>query len=241
VIGFPSLTGDMVSVVVRGNFNPAIFSPAWLLHQGLVGSAEFEASTVQVISGHVASFETGWLQVVVTADSLQLLTNDADEFERVRDAVVGVLRALEHTPISQLGLNRQVRFVMGSAEEWHTVGDRIMPKDIWKGVLEYPGLQDATIWGIRPDDHAGRVQVQVQPVVGVQLGVQVAYNDHYDLTTVEKRPGNRESVQYDVSAGTLEFTAKKIPIAVGVLTENWTDFMRRTDIVIRRIYTLPEA
>ena len=42
---------DGVSVVVKGLFNAAIFSPAWLLAEGLIGKSEYGEADVELITG----------------------------------------------------------------------------------------------------------------------------------------------------------------------------------------------
>src|SRR5512144_394929 len=49
-----------------------------------------------LVTREFASFTVGWLTCQVTPDALQLTTVVPEEFERVRDAAVGILNTLSH-------------------------------------------------------------------------------------------------------------------------------------------------
>ncbi len=219
----PELVLDGVDIVLRGRFNPSIFSPAWLLSQGIIGPAEYAAADVDFITRDVAVFKVGWLGCQTTPDALQLSTTEVDEFERARDAAQSVLRALPHTPVSALGINRAVHFAADSLEQWHAVGDRVVPKDIWNDSLVAPGTRSVTLWGARPDQYTGRVQVQVEPSFRVPRAVYVSINDHYQLTYSEHGPDARSrdvawqvTMEDDVEPG-----PEKLEVAHEVLSGSW--------------------
>ena len=238
-MALPEFAADVVSVVVKGAFNPAIFSPAWLLLQGLIGATEHAASETEIISRDVTVFTSKWLQCQVTRDSLQVSTDDPTEFERTRDAAVGILRALEHTPIMLMGINRKITFTMGSARKWHTIGDTLAPKKAWDGILGLVGLSNLSVQGVRPDRYDGRIVVQVVPLIQPEWGVLVAHNEHFALATVDAQPTSRDVPfgQPDIAA---ELTAAKIPVAIQILTEQWEPSMKRAISVVERVAQLGE-
>ncbi|WP_157575090.1 hypothetical protein [Jiangella muralis] len=237
----PKIALEGASVVVRGQFNPAMFSPAWFLMNGLVGKAEYEAADVEAIVAPVASFRLDWLQVNVQAEMFQVLTDKTDAYESLRDVAVGALGALPGTPISQLGINRQVHLVTENAHEWHAVGDALIRNDVWEGVLTLPGLADVTTWSVRPDKYAGRIQVQVQPSSKVEFGVYIAYNDHYDLTIVESQPQSRDEFGTRPNAGTGTLSAEKVSVAVEILSGEWAECMKRAGQVVERVAAQKEG
>ena len=93
---------ESVTVVIKGSFNPAIFSPLWLRNQGLIGSPEMSEQDIDIISRDIAIFRAGWLSVQVAGDGLQFSTSNMEEAERLRDVAIGALRRLEHLPLQQL-------------------------------------------------------------------------------------------------------------------------------------------
>lgn len=218
---------EAVTVVVRGNFNPSIFSPAWLLYQGLIGNDEFENETVEGINSAVASFSTGWLTCLITRDRMQFVTAEPEEFERVRDLAVGVLQALPHTPVAALGINRETHFQVSDVEVWHSIGDRLAPKEFWTS-LNLPGMRSISIEGSRKDLYAGQVIVQTEPSVQVRNGIYVAHNDHYDLKKLRSALMSRNDFGVPNEAATLaDASETKLAMAVEVLNDRWEDSMHR--------------
>jgi len=229
---------DGVSVVVKGLFNPAIFSPAWLLSQDLIGSSEYTEAQVDIISRDLAVFRAAWLSCQVTPDAMQISTNDPDEFERARDVAAGVLGVLHHTPIAAMGINREVHLLVPSASRWHGIGDILAPKAAWESALIMPGMRSVTMWGIRPDSYAGRVQVQVEPSLRMPRAVYVAHNDHYILARVDSQPTSREAPWYLEPELDLEPTADKLEVALSILADDWHSSLERANEVVSLIAKL---
>ena len=104
----------------------------------------------------------------------------------VRDIVLGTFFLLEHTPVSALGLNRQMHFSLGSEEDWHRVGDRLAPKEGWSGVLEgRPGMRALLITTQRGDEQGSIVGVRVEPSAQIKHGVFFELNEHYPAPKIE--------------------------------------------------------
>jgi hypothetical protein len=236
-MSFPALVDDSASIVIKGTFNPSIFSPAWLLAQDLVGKAEYAKAKIEAILPELAIFETGWLRCQVTHQDLLVSTKEPEEFERVRDVAVGILHILNHTPIGSLGVNRMSHFAVDSAAEWHAIGDALAPKEPWDGPLVLPGMKSVTIWGARRDNYAGRIQVKVEPSIPVQpYGVYVAYNDHHDLVEVAQQPASRDDLfqpSQEVSS-----SSDKLSIAIKILTAEWVAIMDSAEKIVRRVWEL---
>lgn len=227
-----SIAIDAVSVVVMGAFNPLVFSPQWLFDTGLIGSQELDAQVTEIITPQFAAFTAGWATVRVTPDTLQLVTQDVTEFERLRDLASGILQRLAHTPISAMGINREFHFEVASPEGYHAIGDTLAPKDPWQGALSEPGMQDVTLQGRREDDQTGMIQVQVQPSVRVPHAVYLAVNDHYVLIKAEPgaSPGPREGWTNPVVPP--ERSARKIDVAIEILGAKWSSSMERAEALL---------
>lgn len=218
------------TIVVRGSFNPAIFSPSWFRDQALIGATEYKAQQIEIITRDLAVFTLGWLTCHVTQDGLQLYTTEPEEFERLKDAGLGVLRLLEHTPISALGINRDYHVTLDSREELHAIGDALAPKDVWADSLKLAGMRTLTIWGARTDAYSGHVQVNVEPSTRFPQSVYIATNDHFDLSLAADEPATRDTA-WNFEAAVSEPSAAKGKVAIQVLLEEWkTSFQRSEDI-----------
>lgn len=231
-----ALVGDTVAVVAKGIFNPGIFSPSWLYANGVIGESDYDSAQIEGITPDVAKFVCGWLDVTVTRDALQLTTSDIVEFERLRDAMVAVLQLLPHVPLAAMGINRAAHFDVGGLDAWHTVGDRLAPKDIWSSTLVLAGMKSLTIWGVRPDNHGGRIHVTVEPSSTVRFGIYIGHNDHFDLVEVEDQPTRREDFTYQEQPG-FDPSLDKRPLALLVLQEEWQESLNRAYKVMERVYS----
>jgi hypothetical protein len=194
-----------------GSFNPRIFQPAWFAAEGLIRKAEADEATIEVIHPEVVSFHTELFHVQVVADRFAASTGNPSFYEPIRDLVVGTFRILSHTPVYALGLNRDGHFRVDSAEAWHALGNRLVPKEPWDNLLEKPGMRSLTVEGVRPDGRKGYIRVRVEPSVKVlPHGVYVAVNDHYEVQDKAEALGCRE--------------------ALDVIDSSWRSFMDRTSI-----------
>ena len=218
---------ESVTVVLKGSFNPAIFSPAWLRLQDLIGDKELEAQEVEVITKDLSVFKAGWLGCQVSDEALQLSTVEPEEYERLRDAAVGILRVLMHTPIAAMGINHEVHFTVDSIEQWHAIGDALVPKEPWQEVLHLPGMRNLVIWGARPDGYGGYLQVQVEPSVRFPQAVYVLTNDHFSLTVADEKPSRDRA--WVLSREQVEPASEKIDMAQKLLLEEWTASLKRAE------------
>jgi hypothetical protein len=237
----PQIIADQVSVVFRGSFEPNVVTPAWMYINGLIGRTELAESEVHIISSEIARFEAGWLICEITRDALKVKTADNSEFERTRDAAIGILRASPGVSVGALGINRETDFSIDSNIELHRIGDRVAPKEIWSDVLKFPGMRDVTMWGVRSDHYSGRIQVQVQPSNRVSTGVFVAYNDHFSLNSADSRPNSREEAWPSLSAEVMEPSVAKVPLATEILGGEWGSSMERAEAVLMQIFELRRA
>ena len=175
---------ETFSIVVLGDFNPAILQPLWFSVNGLVPEAEAKDADVDVIHKQFASFAMGGIRVQVDGSRLGVTAEESPQGPILRDLVLGTLSVLEHTPLKAIGLNRDMVFLMETDEAWHEVGDRLVPKGDWEQILACPGMRQVVVEGQRPNCKADRLHVRVQP--SANLGILIAVNQHYQLETNER-------------------------------------------------------
>jgi hypothetical protein len=229
---------EATTIVIRGAFNPAIFSPSWFRDQNLVGASELEAQRIQIITRDVAIFSLDWLDCHITADSLQFATGQPEEFERLRDVALGTLRILSYTPISALGINRDFHTTLKTAAQWHAIGDALVPKNIWEDDLILPGMKSVTLWGRRPDGLTGHIQIQVEPSARLPLSVYISTNDHFSLTADTSAVTSRDDAAWDLVEDEGETTPSKVATAISILLERWDDVLVRAEKARARVIRL---
>lgn len=224
----PGIALEQGAVFVRGAFTPAMFSPLWFRDLDLVGSIELRDQHIDVISQDLALFKLGWLQVNVSAEALQLSTDQPEELPRLRDVALGVLRTLDYVPVAALGINRTFHVAVDSKQAWHAVGDTLVPKAHWEDVLRSPGMRNVALWGVRPDGYSGRVQVQVEPSNAVPQAVYVSVNDHFNLTYVDDEISDRNDI-WDTREETLQESVEKNRLARDVIMDEWDASLSRAE------------
>ena len=185
-MALPRLQSQAVNVLVLGSFNPRIFEPLWLVRNGLVPEDEVGGAERELLDQEFARIVLPWATVVVLGERLQVeSTGDVVNASQVRDLVVGVLRLLPHTPVSGLSIQHGAHIPLGSVEQWHAVGDKLAPKELWSDILVHPGLLDLAMQGERSDDLDGFMRVRIQPSALVHPGIFMNVNNQFQTKAQE--------------------------------------------------------
>jgi len=199
-----------LNIVVRGQFTPTIYQPAWFAQQGLIRAAEVSAAKIDFLfpQQHV-SFRAGWLRLNAQQDRLQALTDEIAYYEILRDLVVGIISVADDLKLNFLGINRDFHYQMDSEAAWHAIGNSLAPETAWSGLLNSPGMISVTVQGARESEIPGYINVKVQPSAIVSPnGVFVNTNDHYDLRGIPD--------------------TEKAAKAIELLGEGWSEAMERS-------------
>ncbi len=191
-----------VSIVFVGSLNPAIFSPAWFVANNLMSKDILDGAEVEIIHNQIAVFTVSdWLRIQVEPNRFIAATTEPP-FVRLSDLVVRTFgEALIHTPISKMGINRQVHFSVGDEETRNKIGMKLAPQEAWG---EWAGY----IAGKKPEKRGGMVSVVMQqvdiddretgyiqakvgpsPLIKNGSGVFVEVNDHYEISNDDSSDG----------------------------------------------------
>ncbi len=181
------------AVVVLGDFNPAIFTPAWFALHGLLPEGVAESADLRVASQHVTEFATEWLRLQVTDERFIVETWQAPHV-RLCDLVARTFKEyLHHTPVTALGINRDVHFRVRDFSERDRIGRTLAPIEPWGtwGRDLGPdgrdgGMTSLTMTQVNPGGRpdGGQINVTVEPSHRVgegRNGVHVRVNDHYAI------------------------------------------------------------
>lgn len=192
------------SIVLIGKFNPAIFQPAWLGASNLIRKEEADSATIEVINPQVTSFSADWLKVQVLPQRFQATTVDAAHYQALRDVVLSIFQLLEHTPFWVMGMNRDMHFKIESEERWHRLGHLLAPKEIWRPLMDQPGLRSLIIQS-SPSEH-GEIQImhhvrvepsgQVKPGVYIQVNVEATLPAGAQANIVAQQHAAHELMRY---------------------------------------------
>ncbi|MCW9057283.1 MAG: hypothetical protein OQL11_00190 [Gammaproteobacteria bacterium] len=176
------------SIVLVGSLNPAIFHPEWLAKLDLISARDLEGAEVNVVHPEVSLFDLQWARFDVRQDRLIVRSNDPAYFSPLRDLVIGIFSFLEHTPVTAMGINSIIKYVVQDEENWHTVGHTLAPKEIWKNYLSgHIGMTRLSMKSGRSDDLRGSVNVTISPLMD-RNGIVFDLNNHIVLeSTTEIR------------------------------------------------------
>jgi len=193
----PELKISGVSIVLLGQFNPAIFSPAWFSMHDLLPKMVAENANLQIARKELIEFSTEWLELFVTHDRFSASTIVAPHV-RVRDLVVRVFgEHLFHTPVTAFGINRQLHFDVGSNESREHIGRALAPTEPWGEIAdllhlneEQNGMVSLVMRQNNPLGRSlgGQINIHVEPSNQIgdgKTGVYVEVNDHYSSGTAE--------------------------------------------------------
>lgn len=172
---------DSATIVLLGSFNPGIFHPAWFDKHGLLPQSEISDAKIEVVSNDVAIFTMSWVRIEVIGKRFVFRTTDESKFYPLRDLVIAIFQLLEFTPISQIGMNREVKYQMPNAETWHSIGHTLAPKEHWLNHVKSPGMKSLSIEAERDDAREGMLNITVSSLSNPPFSVVTAINDHIEL------------------------------------------------------------
>ena len=225
----PEISGIYVVLNAKEGFTPAIFTPAWFELHGLLPTGTAETAALGVSHRQVTVFETDWLNVEVNTNQFIVSTNQ-EPFIRLRDLVLRVFReCLSQTPISALGINRDVHFKVGTAAERDCIGRQLAPLAPWGELGHELHLDDqgAGMSSLTMSQHTrhnktsdGQFNITIEPSRQLPVesgGVYVRINRHYVI----------EDAGADATSRFME-----------LLANNFETTHRRSDEIIDRIMSL---
>ena len=191
----PEISG--ASVVLLGDFNPAIFTPAWFALHDLLPESVADSADLRVAHQQVTEFVADWLRLQVTAEHFVVETLQAPHV-RLCDFVARTFREyLHHTPVRAFGINRNVHFRVQSLTERDRIGRTLAPTEPWGAWGQNLGLDgkqggmtSLTMTKLNPEGrpNGGQINVTVEPSHRIgegRTGVYVRVNDHYAIDNAE--------------------------------------------------------
>jgi hypothetical protein len=183
------------SIVALGHFNPLIFRSDWLKEKEIIVGNDFDNLKTTIVHPEIVSYQLPWGSFQTDRNMLFIITI-REPLVRVHDFFVRSFQCLPETPISAVGINREVHFATANDAVRDGVGDALAPKKFWRDFVQSGGKkagglrsltmeQSIAIEGRRGriDGKFGQIQVKVEPSLRQEVlhGIFVQVNDHFDL------------------------------------------------------------
>ena len=189
------------SIVLLGQFNPAIFHPSWLLSRG-VELVESAAAGDLLTHQDVATFSFDTRNYLVRTDRFQIETSSAPWIELLDISTKIFGENLHHTPITGFGINRTVHFRLPSTSSRIRLGRMLAPLEPWGefGKEMNPedenfigGLQSLTMrrkFALDGDKLETNVTVEPSARVADNTAVYMHVNAHHVLSNLPEGHGS---------------------------------------------------
>src|SRR5208337_654392 len=196
------------SIVALGHFNPLIFGRDWLKDKEIVIGNDFEKLKILIVHSEIVSYEMPWGNFQADRNNFTITTT-REPLVRVHDFFVRCFQFLPETPISAVGINREVHFETASEAARDRVGDVLAPKDFWGDFVQSGGQKTGGLRSLimeqsiqkegrlaRTDGKFGYVWARVEPSLprDFRYGIFMQVNDHFDLMTPPDRLSDGRAV-----------------------------------------------
>lgn len=202
----PEISG--ASIVLRGNFNPQIFSPSWFEKVGIFSADQTKACDKVVVHDEITAFALDWITINVQKNQFSASTSFAPT-SQISDFVVRTFgEFLIHTPVNAMGINRQAHFRVGSEEVRNTIGKILAPHEPWgewgQKIEGGPGVERGGMLSLTMVQNKlehrdnGKIMVKIEPsrkLENADDGIFMEVNDHYAVADAEKSIGCEEMIE----------------------------------------------
>jgi hypothetical protein len=186
---------EAISIVLIGKFNPAIFHPLWFSSEKLIRKSEGKKAKIELIHPDATIFNLDWVRIEVLRERIIFRSLHDEHEELIGDLILSTFRLLRHTPIIQLGINKDAVFTAENEESWHKIGDKLAPKDIWQPILKEPRMRSISIQSLRDEDnYNGYITTKIEPYSKFRFGVLISINDHYEIDSKKAEIINSDDI-----------------------------------------------
>jgi hypothetical protein len=201
---------EAASIVVLGTFNPAIFHPLWFKVNNLIRPEEVESAKLEVTHPQISIFSLDWCRLHVETGRFVVNAANKASYGLILDLAVGTFSILDHTPITAMGLNRNMHFKIDTREKWHGFGHMVAPKEVWSEIMTRPGLRSLIMEDPR-ETPGDLLRVKVEPSTRIDPGVYIEVNNCYNLDN------------------------KSVQDMLEILTKSWKDILNKAEDIANHL------
>lgn len=185
-----------ISIVLIGDFNPAMFQPEWFARNDIISVEEASIAKDSdgaplVVTPQITMFKTSMFEVRIEQKRFSVSCLK-EPWDLVKDFVGKTFEKLSGMSINAYGYNYDAHYYIGGAETLNSIGNYLAPKQYWGALFEDDinclesgnGLSSMKMLKTKADGK-GRVTVMVEPSVHEKGGLFMACNDHNDVSLDE--------------------------------------------------------
>ena len=195
------------SIVMLGEFNPAIFHPAWLKANSIEHNIDDEVVSIDIVHRDVSIFRIDTRFYNVQLDRFSLETTTAPWVQVLDITRLIFEEFLLHTPIRAFGVNRYVHLPMKNPEARTKLMRRLAPLEPWGELGQQISASDAglpnglasltmtrTKEGMRNTLISTNIKIEPSVRIKGNHGLFVEVNHHHHLPQVEPGSGSMSAI-----------------------------------------------
>lgn len=213
------LQTNTLSIVLLGDFNPAIIQPYWLAAKKLIRDVDSRDAEVKVIHKQLTRFDLELCTIEVTDSRFEVRTSKEPNFEPMIDLLSAIFTILKDTPIKAVGINHLYTYQLPNAESYYQFGNKLAPLSNWNSFLNDPRLLQLEIYeNERPDGLNGHYRIIIQPAdrtLVADRSVAINFNNHIQLK--QGQDGRNGEV-------------------IKLLTEHYSQSVERSNSIVEKIW-----
>ncbi len=201
-----SLVLQQLNIVWVGPLSPYLFTPFWFEKYELLRKEDIDKAEVKL--NHNSIFiDFGWVEITANLNRISFQLTKSGLEMALSDLVKSVITLLDNNTTIAIGINTNYIYKFENRDDWHKIGDEILPKNIWKEtnksklisedlgyhfgmkkvVLEIANLRTSFDKG-RNFEEKINVTINSQPNIDdLDYGIQVNYN--HDLKCINESHG----------------------------------------------------
>lgn len=170
------------SIVVIGNFNPAIVNKDWLVFQEIV--PKDLALETKVITPGVSILEGGQFVFLVDLERLQFTSKDNNKYQMLADIARRFFEKLPHTPCRSVGLNFEIQVEVEGGKNSVTFLKNLFPPQSQevKNFIENSTSSQGVI--LVKEEEGSKLRLVIEPADNTLL--RFSFNFHFDAPKAEK-------------------------------------------------------
>ena len=180
------------SIVLVGDFNPAMFSPQWFGKNNILPAEDVEFAlsekSTPIVSSAITIFRTNQLSIKIDTRRFQVVALK-EPLIVLKDFITKTFENLSNYTITAYGFNYAAHYSVENYQEFHRIGDRLAPKQYWKNLLGADIAGDNRNGGLatiqmqeKKKDTEGQISIILQSSSLKKPGFYMSCNDHNNLT-----------------------------------------------------------
>lgn len=178
-----------ISIVLVGEFNPAMFQPEWFARNSVISVEEASIARDSdgaplIVTPQITMFKTSMFDVRIEQKRFTVSCSK-EPWDLIKDFVDKTFEKLSGMAIDAYGYNYDAHYDVGGMDNLNYIGNYLAPKGPWITLFSDDvecrdvgnGLRSMKMVKTKANDK-GRMTVVVEPSVTEQHGLFMACNDH---------------------------------------------------------------